>query len=139
MMRYSWLFVLLLLSWPSNGQTDSSTRTGKHKAFYSELEKAPQKVVARRNPLSNDPEASAAGEKLFGMHCAECHGATANGTRRAPSLRVDPVQHASPGALFWVLTNGAVRRGMPVWSKLPEPQRWQLVSYIKSLSLSQSE
>jgi hypothetical protein len=23
---------------------------------------------------------------------------------------------------------------MPVWSKLPEPQRWQLVSYIKSLN-----
>jgi hypothetical protein len=22
---------------------------------------------------------------------------------------------------------------MPVWSKLPEPQRWQLVTYIKSL------
>jgi hypothetical protein len=23
---------------------------------------------------------------------------------------------------------------MPVWSKLPEPQRWQLVSYLKSLA-----
>jgi hypothetical protein len=23
---------------------------------------------------------------------------------------------------------------MPVWSKLPEPQRWQLVSFIKTLS-----
>jgi hypothetical protein len=32
------------------------------------------------------------------------------------------------------LTNGVVRRGMPVWSKLPEPQRWQLVSFIKSLT-----
>jgi hypothetical protein len=26
---------------------------------------------------------------------------------------------------------------MPVWSRLPEPQRWQLVSYIKSLGVSQ--
>jgi hypothetical protein len=26
-----------------------------------------------------------------------------------------------------------VRKGMPVWSKLPEPQRWQLVTYIQSL------
>lgn len=33
----------------------------------------------------------------------------------------------------WILTNGVVRRGMPVWSKLPEPQRWQLVSFLKSL------
>jgi len=22
---------------------------------------------------------------------------------------------------------------MPVWSKLPEPQRWQLVTYVQSL------
>jgi len=41
--------------------------------------------------------------------------------------------------LFWLLTNGVVRRGMPVWSKLPEPQRWQLVSYIKSLGIRASE
>lgn len=139
MIRYSWFFVLLLLTWQSTAQTDSSSSAAKHKALYRELAKVPGKDVARPNPLSSDPEAAVAGEKLFGMHCAECHGATANGTRRAPSLRVDPIQHASPGALFWVLTNGAVRRGMPVWSKLPEPQRWQLVSYIKSLSLPQSE
>jgi hypothetical protein len=36
------------------------------------------------------------------------------------------------------LTNGVVRRGMPVWSKLPEPQRWQLVTYLKSLGVSAS-
>jgi mono/diheme cytochrome c family protein len=51
-----------------------------------------------------------------------------------PSLRADPVRQATPGTLFWILTNGVVRRGMPVWSKLPEPQRWQLVSYVKSLN-----
>ena len=38
-------------------------------------------------------------------------------------------QQATPGTLFWILTNGVVRRGMPVWSKLPEPQRWQIVTY----------
>jgi len=31
------------------------------------------------------------------------------------------------------LTNGVVRRGMPVWSKLPEAQRWQLVRYLQTL------
>lgn len=31
------------------------------------------------------------------------------------------------------MTNGVARRGMPVWSKLPEPQRWQIVSFLKSL------
>jgi len=58
----------------------------------------------------------------------------AEGGKKGPSLRSDPVQQATPGTLFWILTNGVVRRGMPVWSKLPEPQRWQLVSYLKSLN-----
>ena len=95
--------------------------------------KAPGKAASRNNPLENDPQAVAAGAKLFKLHCAECHGPMAQGGKKAPNLRAEPVQQASSGALFWILTNGVVRRGMPVWSKLPEPQRWQLVSYIKSL------
>jgi mono/diheme cytochrome c family protein len=100
---------------------------------YAELAKAPKKAVARNNPLEKDPDAVMAGGKLFDMHCVECHGDLAEGTKKGPSLRADPVQRATSGTLFWLLTNGVVRRGMPVWSKLPEPQRWQLVSYIKSL------
>lgn len=104
------------------------------KDVYAPLAKAPRKAVARRNPMESDPDAVAAGAKLFDQHCAECHGEMAEGGRKAPSLLADPVQQARPGTLFWILTNGVVRRGMPVWSKLPEPQRWQLVSYLKSLS-----
>lgn len=104
------------------------------KDVYAELEKAPKKAVVRRNPLASDPDAVAAGANLYDQHCAECHGELAVGSRKGPSLRVDPVRQATPGTLFWLLTNGVVRRGMPVWSKLPEPQRWQLVSYLKSLN-----
>ena len=107
--------------------------TAKDSSIYAELSKASKKAVARHNPLESDPEAAAAGAKLFGLHCAECHGEMAEGGKKGPSLRADPVQQSTPGTLFWLLTNGVVRRGMPVWSKLPEPQRWQLVSYIKSL------
>jgi mono/diheme cytochrome c family protein len=101
---------------------------------YAELAKAPKKAVARRNPMEGDRDAVSAGANLFDQHCAECHGELAEGGRKGPSLRSNPVQQATPGTLFWILTNGVVRRGMPVWSKLPEPQRWQLVSYLKSLS-----
>ena len=100
---------------------------------YAELAKAPEKARAKRNPLASDPDAIAAGANLFDQHCAECHGDAGEGSRKGPSLLKEPVQAATPGALFWLLTNGVVRRGMPVWSKLPEPQRWQLVAYIKSL------
>ena len=101
-------------------------------AIYAELQKAPEKARKRGNPLQNDPDAVAAGGILFEQRCAECHGVAAQGGK-GPSLRAAEVQGATPGAIFWILTNGVVRKGMPVWSKLPEPQRWQLVRYIKSL------
>jgi mono/diheme cytochrome c family protein len=103
---------------------------------YAELGKAPEKARAKRNPFENDPEAVAAGRNLFEQHCSECHGSAGEGSKKAPSLGAEEVQNAAPGAIVWILTNGVVRRGMPVWSKLPEPQRWQLVSYIKSLGAS---
>jgi len=106
---------------------------------YAELTNVPAKASAKTNPLGKDPEAVAAGQKLFEQHCTECHGDTAQGSRRGPSLLEPQVQTATPGAIFFVLTNGVVRHGMPVWSKLPEPQRWQLVSYIKSLGVSLKE
>ena len=81
---------------------------------------------------------SEAGAVLFEEHCEECHGTGALGGKKAPSLRAPEVQNAAPGAIFWILTNGVVRKKMPVWSKLPEPQRWQLVSYIQSLGIAES-
>jgi mono/diheme cytochrome c family protein len=115
-------------------QSNDSSRASNDKSIYAEFSKAPPKAESRRNPLESDPEAVAAGAKLFQLHCAECHGADADGGKKGPSLRAPEVQQVTPGTLFWVLTNGVVRKGMPVWSRLPEPQRWQLVSYIKSLS-----
>lgn len=100
---------------------------------YDELAKVPEKYRAKQNPLSNDPEAVMAGVILFKEHCEECHGAGAVGGKKAPSLRAPQVQEASDGTIFWILSNGIVRKKMPVWSKLPELQRWQLVRYIKSL------
>jgi mono/diheme cytochrome c family protein len=101
----------------------------------NEIDKAPQKARARFNPLASDPEAAMAGRILFERHCTQCHGNAAEGGHHGPNLRAPEVQNATPGAIFWILTNGIVRHGMPVWSKLPEPQRWQLVSYIKSLGI----
>jgi hypothetical protein len=43
------------------------------------------------------------------------------------------VERASPGTLFWLLRNGKLDRGMPSWSKLPDQQRWQIVTYLKIL------
>ncbi len=117
----------------SSGKPPVAAAPGYDPATYAELQKAPEKARHRANPLENDPHAVAAGAILFAQHCAECHGKSAEGSPKAPSLVVSEVQSATPGTLFWLLTNGVVRKKMPVWSKLPEPQRWQLVRYIQSL------
>jgi mono/diheme cytochrome c family protein len=129
-----------LIFFVATASTRSTASAAKISAFsiwgsdtYAELDKAPEKAKNRQNPYENDAQATAAGQILFEDHCAECHGDDADGARKGPSLRVSEVRSATPGALFWVLTNGVVRKKMPAWSKLPEPQRWQIVKYLKSL------
>jgi mono/diheme cytochrome c family protein len=114
------------------GPQEKPKRFGQE-SVYDELKKAPDKYSGRANPLANDPDAVAAGGILFEEHCEECHGKEGIGGKKAPSLRTEEVQNSAPGAIFWILSNGVVRKKMPVWSKLPEPERWQLVRYIKSL------
>jgi mono/diheme cytochrome c family protein len=99
---------------------------------YAALAEAPESARTRSNPFAGDAREAAAGGKLYEQHCSECHGAKAGGTRRGPSLLDKDVQQAAPGAVFWILTNGVVRQGMPVWSKLPEPERWQIVTFLQS-------
>jgi len=136
----SFLAVSIVIAQSGNANRPLAPAAPKYDAAtYAELQKAPEKARNRPNPLQNDPEAVAAGAILFEQHCAECHGKSAEGSRKAPSLRASEVQSATPGTLFWLLTNGVVRKKMPVWSKLPEPQRWQLVRYIKSLGSAPSE
>lgn len=120
-------------------QTTISATGRSDNVLYAELTKAPANAIARPNPLERDPDAVMAGAKLYSQRCAACHGESGeggHGAKKGPSLRASEVQQATPGTLFWVLTNGVVRRGMPAWSKLPDPQRWQLVSFIKSLGTS---
>ncbi len=136
--RAAVLLAAVLLVGIAAAQTTNSETQNPAKSVYAELAKAPAKAAGRHNPLETDPEAVAAGGKLFEQHCAECHGANADGGKKGPTLRAQEVQQSTPGTLFWLLTNGIVRKGMPVWSRLPEPQRWQLVSYIKSLGPSRA-
>ncbi len=97
------------------------------------LKNVPEQERARANPLASDPDAAIAGEKLYHQHCAKCHGKEGNGRFHRPSLRTERVRNATPGELQWLLTNGSLKNGMPSWSSLPEQQRWQIISYIKTL------
>jgi mono/diheme cytochrome c family protein len=95
--------------------------------------KVPDKARAKQNPFAGEATAVAAGAKLYRQNCASCHGSDASGMDNRPSLHSERVRAASPGELEWLLKNGSMRNGMPSWSRLPEQQRWQIVSYLKSL------
>ena len=97
------------------------------------MQKVPEKQRQRPSPFDSDPKAIAAGAKLFRQNCASCHGDEATGKEKRPNLRSDRIRSATPGELEWLLTNGSLKNGMPSWSRLPEPQRWQIVAYLKSL------
>lgn len=99
----------------------------------AELAKAPARANSLKNPYAASPEAFWAGKKLFQQHCAECHGLEGRGQNKAPDLHSPVIHSASPGTLFWFLKNGNRSEGMPSWSRLPDPQLWQLVTYVQRL------
>jgi mono/diheme cytochrome c family protein len=101
------------------------------------LSHVPEKDRVRVNPLLNEPDALAAGAKLFHHDCAQCHGAAADGRGSGPTLRSDRVRHATDGELEWLLKNGNLAHGMPSWSRLPEAQRWQIVRYLHALPVEE--
>jgi mono/diheme cytochrome c family protein len=97
------------------------------------LRKVPQADRRRVNPYAGNPEAIAAGKLLFQENCAKCHGSDAEGRRGRPSLHSERVATATDGELAWLLRNGSLGKGMPSWSSLPEPERWQLIAFLRSL------
>jgi len=101
-----------------------------HRLWLSEV---PARARSKPNPYANDPDAPAAGAKLYQEHCAQCHGRDASGSPGKPGLRSRRIRQAAPGELEWLLANGVLREGMPSWSRLPEQQRWQIVTFLKSL------
>ena len=95
---------------------------------------APPGATSKANPLADRPEAAAGGRKLFLQRCSVCHGEDGRGARRAPDLTAPDVQVQSDGALYWKITGGNTRGGMPSFSFLPELQRWQLVIHLRLLA-----
>jgi mono/diheme cytochrome c family protein len=93
---------------------------------------APASQAARRNPFAGRTDVEAGGSKVFRQRCTICHGDDATGTDRGPDLTTSRVQAQSDGALFWKISSGNTRKGMPSFSFLPEPQRWQVVMHLRS-------
>ena len=96
------------------------------------LQQASAKAAAIKNPLEGNEQARQAGAKLYARECAACHGRNREGRANAPPLNRADVIGAAPGALFWVLRNGSLHHGMPSFAHLPEPQRWQIITFLQA-------
>lgn len=94
---------------------------------------APASASRMKNPFAGQAGAAESGAKLYTRNCLSCHGRGARGTGSVPALSKGKTQAAKDGEIFWYISKGDVDSGMPSWSGLPVEQRWQIVTYLKSL------
>jgi glucose/arabinose dehydrogenase len=96
---------------------------------------APESAKQLKNPYEGKPKGVKAGQPLYHLRCARCHGENGEGSGNIPPLRDQTIRNVTSGELFWFITKGDPPREMPSWSSLPEEERWKIVSYVKTLSL----
>jgi glucose/arabinose dehydrogenase len=104
------------------------------KAQNSSFHDAPIEAQQLVNPYAGQTAAALAGGEIYQRSCASCHGADGEGTGNVPSLAHGATQSAPSGAVFWYITKGDVSNGMPSWASMPTKERWQVVTYLNSLS-----
>jgi|SRR5580692_5161743 mono/diheme cytochrome c family protein len=95
---------------------------------------APPDAAAKPNPEARNSAAPATGRKAYMHACVTCHGDDGGGQNNgAADLRSAEVQSQSDGALFWKITNGNTSEGMPSFASLPETERWDIVTFLRTL------
>lgn len=112
---------------------------------------------APSNPVPADETSIARGAELYTIHCLMCHGATGqgNGTisaflvkKKPADLTTELVQSKTDGSLFLTISNGIFNPNNtlfpgtefsgqmpPLSENLSVRERWDLVNYIRTLTV----
>jgi thiosulfate dehydrogenase len=96
------------------------------------------------NPINATDENLTAGVKLYGQHCAICHGTAAGDASASPIARgeypqppqfgTDGVEDDAEGLSFWKIKHGIRLTGMPSWKDtLSDQQIWTLALFLKHM------
>jgi thiosulfate dehydrogenase len=97
-------------------------------------------VKPLKNPLAVTDSVMTAGVKLYGTHCAVCHGTSdAKPSSIAAGLYQRPPQFAKHGVsddpaeeTYWKITHGIRLTGMPAYvTSLSTNERWQIASFLR--------
>ena len=100
----------------------------------------PQQAMQMENPFQNDTAAIEKGANIYQKLCVSCHGVSGKGdpiARKAMNPKpavftTNRFQKQSEGTIYWKISEG--RGAMASYKNmLSEEERWQLVSYLKSL------
>lgn len=103
---------------------------------------APVSAKKLKNPLTASAETIDAGKRLFDKHCASCHGADGKSkTEIAAAMKKKPtdltakeMRGITDGEIYWVVTNGVTKSGMPAFkTKANIQDRWKMTLYVKHL------
>jgi cation:H+ antiporter len=97
--------------------------------FAHRWQHVPAADHARPNPYAATPEVLSAGRALFAANCAGCHRSGGPG----PALTRNKLGQPTDGDLEWFLRQGDLGQGMPSWRSLPEPDRWRVIRYLRTL------
>lgn len=100
------------------------------------LPHVPASANRLKNPYMGRRSAVKAGAALYSSKCSSCHGDDARGFGSAVNLRTSKTHATTDGSLFWFITHGDPDGGMPSFTDLSDKERWQIVTYVKSLSLA---
>ena len=95
-------------------------------------------MAAIPNPTTADQRSLNNGRINFQINCAVCHGPRGAGDGPATkygmasiSLLTDITKNRTDGYIFGMIRNG--RGLMPTYNRIEEPDRWDIVNYVRSL------
>lgn len=87
------------------------------------------------NPFGRDPQAIAVGDALFHERCAVCHGQQAQGAMAVNLTNSRSARRGDASRFFTVIRDGIPGTDMPPNADFSNEQIWQIVSYLRALSL----
>lgn len=103
----------------------------------------PAEDVAKKNPVKASAEGMAGAKKLYGYHCAMCHGKDGDGKGDlAADMKLelkdwrnpDSLAKMTDGELFYIITNGRGKMTGGEGDRTKEEVRWNLVNVVRAFA-----